>query len=224
MQTMLRPNTACATIPPTAYTAAGFRAWMESADFPKSGRTELFGNRVFVDMSPEHESRHAQVKGEIFFVLKGLVESLDLGEIRADGVTFTDEAQDLVTQPDAMFFTWASYRSGCVQGGEQGEDTLGFSGEVDWLLEVVSPSSVKKDQGHRERYAQAGVREYWIVDARGDEVVLEIHKLEDGSYRQEPSKDGFAHSQVFEQRFRLVRTVSSIGGWRYELAIRSAGL
>lgn len=41
----------------------------------------------------------------------------------------------------------------------------GCSGAPDWVIEIVSPSSRKMDYNIKNaKYAQAGVREYWIVD------------------------------------------------------------
>lgn len=41
----------------------------------------------------------------------------------------------------------------------------GCSGAPDWIIEIVSPSSRKMDYNIKNaKYAQSGVREYWIVD------------------------------------------------------------
>lgn len=42
----------------------------------------------------------------------------------------------------------------------------GYHGAPDWIIEVVSPSSKARDYLTKLiKYQQAGVREYWIVDA-----------------------------------------------------------
>ena len=39
----------------------------------------------------------------------------------------------------------------------------------DWVLEVASPSTQKKDRDHKRcRYAEIGVPEYWMFDPKGD--------------------------------------------------------
>ena len=41
----------------------------------------------------------------------------------------------------------------------------GCEGAPDWIIEIVSPSSRKKDYIIKNTaYSRAGVREYWIVD------------------------------------------------------------
>src|SRR5256885_8764701 len=47
------------------------------------------------------------------------------------------------------------------------EGYLELEGTPDMVLEVVSESSVQKDTKRlRQLYWQAGIREYWLVDAR----------------------------------------------------------
>ena len=59
----------------------------------------------------------------------------------------------------------------------------------DWVLEVASPSTKKKDlDDKRRKYAEMGVPEYWMFDAKGDVYPpgtprLQGLKLADGEYR-----------------------------------------
>ena len=55
-------------------------------------------------------------------------------------------------------------------------------GAPDFIVEVLSPSTAKKDTGIKSaKYAAAGVREYWIVDARKERIVVYILN-EEGYY------------------------------------------
>lgn len=48
-------------------------------------------------------------------------------------------------------------------------------GAPDFIVEVLSPSTAKKDTGIKTiKYANAGVREYWIVDAKRQRVIVYI--------------------------------------------------
>ena len=50
-----------------------------------------------------------------------------------------------------------------------------FEGTPDMVLEVVSATSVRKDtEILRDLYWRAGIQEYWLVDARGDEPLFSI--------------------------------------------------
>lgn len=54
-------------------------------------------------------------------------------------------------------------------------------GAPDFIVEVLSPSTAKKDMGLKTtKYAEAGVREYWIVDPKRESVVVYI--LNDEGY------------------------------------------
>ena len=49
------------------------------------------------------------------------------------------------------------------------------------IIEILSPSTASKDRLLKfNRYLQAGVREYWIVDP--DSKVVTINILDDGRY------------------------------------------
>ena len=53
-------------------------------------------------------------------------------------------------------------------------------GVVDMVLEVVSDSSEKKDnQTLFEAYFEAGIAEYWLVDARGETVQRGLGRVEE---------------------------------------------
>ena len=60
----------------------------------------------------------------------------------------------------------------------------------DFVLEVASPSTWRDDRGWKARfYAEMGVAEYWLFDAKGDlfQPPLEGHRLESGVYRPLPA-------------------------------------
>ena len=64
----------------------------------------------------------------------------------------------------------------------------------DWVLEVASPGTQKKDRDHKRcRYAAIGVPEYWMFDPKGDVYPsgtprLQGLKLVDGEYMPLPSR------------------------------------
>ena len=52
-------------------------------------------------------------------------------------------------------------------------DEAGCHGAPDWVIEIVSPSSKTMDYYKKAgKYAEAGVREYWIVDPAREAVVI----------------------------------------------------
>jgi Uma2 family endonuclease len=211
-------------IPTSAMTVAGFRVWARSPDYPERGRISLIGKELFIDMSPERIEGHAKVKTEITLALGGLVRNEDLGDFYADRVLVVHEAAALSNEPDACFVSWASLESGrCrpVPSETEDGDFTELEGTPDWMLEVVSPSSVRKDtRDLREVYHRAGIPEYWLIDARGDEVLFEILIHQPGGYVAAPRRGDWQRSTVFNRRFRLERQENRVGHWRYRLHVR----
>ncbi len=77
-----------------------------------------------------------------------------------------------VVQPDLIFVAAANL--GILQ-------RRGIFGVPDLLIELISPSSVRRDRyDKRELYARFGVKEYWVGDPANRS--LEILTLKDGRY------------------------------------------
>jgi Uma2 family endonuclease len=71
-----------------------------------------------------------------------------------------------------------------------------LNGPADLAIEVVSPDSRKRDYVDKFReYAEAGVREYWIIDSTKDQATF-YGLGADGAYRALPVTDGIFRSEV----------------------------
>lgn len=94
-------------------------------------------------------------------------------------------------------------------------------GSPDLVVEIVSRHSVRKDTLLlRERYFLAGIEEYWLIDARGEEIDFQLLvRGEEAFFPAPPDADGYCRSKVFEARFRLTRDRNPVGGYRYTLLI-----
>jgi Uma2 family endonuclease len=63
-------------------------------------------------------------------------------------------------------------------------DDKGCNGSPDLVVEVISPSSLKRDIAEkRALYERVGVREYWVVYPN-EQVVLVYYSDEDGTYNK----------------------------------------
>lgn len=210
-------------LPAGVGTLAGFRAWATSGDFPDRLRATFLRGEITLDMSPEELETHNKVKTEATLVVGQLNKELDLGEFYSDGTLVTNEAAELSTEPDASFASWASFETGRVRLVPR-EDVPGqyveLIGTPDWVLEVVSRYSVKKDtQELREAYHRAGVPEYWVLDARYEEIDFQILRWRRDRYVSAAPRGGWVRSTVFGRRFRLERERNRLGRWRYALRI-----
>ena len=90
-------------------------------------------------------------------------------------------------------------------------------------MEVLSDSSVTKDTKKlRRAYHKAGIREYWLIDARGNEIDFQILVWRKKGYVAATKEDDWQHSPVFDHAFRLTRRKHPHGGWLYRLESRAA--
>jgi Uma2 family endonuclease len=96
-------------------------------------------------------------------------------------------------------------------------------GPPDMVLEVVSDSSVAKDtQRLPEAYFAAGVGEFWLVDARGKNVVFRIHVRGGEGFRPVVSDtEGYQRSSAFPARFRLDAHRDRRGNWAFDLRVQA---
>ena len=208
------------SIPDSAWTLDGFRDWVASSDCPERGRFTFLENKLVFDMSPENLELHAKVKQQLSRVVDNLVHDLDLGEFYPDGSLLTNVEANLSNEPDGMLVLWESYENGRVEPKRSASNPCELVGSPDLVMEVLSPSSVRKDtRVLREAYYEAGIREYWLVDARSEEIDFQILvRGEDGFIAVEP-KDQMRASEVLPASFRLTREQNRVGRLKYTLHV-----
>jgi Uma2 family endonuclease len=209
-------------VPPEASTYGGFERWAASAAFPETGRIDFLAGDVEAEMSPEDLHTHGIVKGAIHAALHNLFAEQELGEVFTDSTRVTSPAAGLSTEPDVVAVLWSSLREGRVRylaGGGDPERLSRIEGAPDLIVEVVSDSSVTKDNRLLPPlYARAGVPELWIADARGGEPRLRVLSLEAGSYREiATDAEGWFLSPRLNLFFRLSRRLTPLSTWRYVL-------
>jgi Uma2 family endonuclease len=210
-------------IPRDAYTLTGFRRWVLSDEFPEKQPVMFLNGEIFLYMPKEDVFTHAAVKTPVAVKLGGFFEELDLGDFFINGVLVSNVDADLSGNPDMVGILWESLENETVRYVTNEKDrTVEIEGSPDWLLEIVSDSSVKKDkQDLRDAYHKAGVREYWIIDARGKDIEFQILHWRKSGYVAASKKDGWQKSRVFGRAFKLTRSRDRRGGWRYALATKA---
>lgn len=213
-------------IPGDVRSLADFRRWALSDDFPDRGRIDFIAGNVEVDMSPESIFSHGTLKGTVYARLLGLVERGDLGYLLTDRTRVSSVEGDLSVEPDVVFLSHKALDSGRVRLVPKSgptEDYIEIEGPPDLIIEIVSDSSVGKDTRRLPAaYAKAGVREFWLADARRDPLVFQIHHLAGDRYvAAEPDADGFQPSGVFGRRFRLQAERDRRGFRKFDLVERA---
>ncbi len=208
-------------IPQWVVDLESFRRWADAADFPEEGRIWYLKGGVWIDLSKEQIFTHLAVKREFFYVLTGLVKAGDLGLFLPDGLLLSNVEADISGKPDATFVSNTSLREKrvrLVEGWDGG--FVEMEGSPDMVLEIVSAGSVRKDTVLlRQAYFEAGIREYWLVDARQGPIRFDILRRSAKGYIATRKRDGRLPSAVFGKSFRLDQSTNALGHPDYTLAI-----
>ncbi len=212
-------------IPLDLQSLADFRQWALSDDFPnrKRGRIDYIAGRIEVNMSPEDFFCHGTLKTEIAGVLYQHIKQGNLGYLVTDSTRVSSVQGDVSAEPDIVFIAHKSLASERVRlvpkaGGAPGR-YIEVEGAADLIVEIVSDSSVTKDtQRLPAAYFNAGVTEFWLVDARHKTILFQIHGRGPNGFEPVTSdREGYQTSAVFRHRFRLDGNRDPQGNWRFDL-------
>jgi Uma2 family endonuclease len=210
-------------IPPEVIDLDSFCRWAISDQYPQQGKFSFLHGMIWVDLSMEDLYRHNRVKTQFTIVLGALVESLGQGIWIGDGMLLRHSTADLSTEPDGMFVSYDALQSGRMARIEgETSSCLQLEGTPEMTLEVVSATSVQKDTVElRELYWQAGVLEYWLVDARGVSPHFDILRRGTKGYTATRKQaGGWLKSSIFGRSFQLVRKSDPLGDPLYVVNVR----
>ena len=148
---------------PGEYTIEDYYAW------PEDQRVELIDGVIYDMGAPLF--RHQDIAGNVYYQLYGGIE--EYGSDCLVGISPLDVQLDCdnktMLQPDVIIL--------CDQ--EKNIDKCVY-GAPDFVLEVLSPSSRSRDQIIKlNKYHDAHVREYWIVDPEKERILVYIFEKED---------------------------------------------
>ena len=143
--------------PQERFTYRHYKTW------PGGERWELIEGKAW-NMSPAPLRSHQKLSTRLVHWVSGFLEgrtcevySAPFDVLFPDGDEIDDEV-DTVVQPDVVVF--------CDTAKLTRE---GARGAPDLIVEILSPSTSKKDQREKfELYQKHGVKEYWVVDPAGE--------------------------------------------------------
>jgi Uma2 family endonuclease len=154
---------------------------------PEDVKAEVLGGELVTQPGPTFGHQRAQARMSRY--LGGFFDDDDQGPgdwyIVVDiDVRFT--AHDIV-RPDVV--GWRRQR---LAGDRQ---RLPIDVVPDWICEILSPSSTKRDRLHKfQLYARHGVPHYWLVDPVAR--LLEAYALDGGQWKSIGVYDETAHARV----------------------------
>jgi len=155
------------------YTYADYLTWLDD-------KTRELIHGVVKIMSPAPRVEHARTTTKIIWNLESIVKN-NKGKCEVFTAPFdvrfpkhgetADNKIDTVVQPDI-----------CVICDLSKLDERGCCGAPDMIVEILSPSTLKKDVTEKfALYEESGVKEYWIVHPRDKSINVFILQ-EDGKY------------------------------------------
>lgn len=151
------------------YTYGDYQSW------PEDVRYELINGAPYA-MAPAPTRTHQVLVGELFVQVKTALRGKPCQafvapfDVRLPHADEADERIDTVVQPDVL-----------VVCDESKLDERGVRGAPDWVAEVLSPSSAKRDLIVKLAvYERSGVLEYWLLHPT-DRLVT-VYRLVDGRY------------------------------------------
>jgi Uma2 family endonuclease len=212
-------------IPDWVVDHASYRRWAGTDQFPEQGWLAFLDGEIWVDLSMEQFFSHNQVKAAFTYSLMRFLEANPIGRYVPDRMLLTHVQAKLSTEPDGLFYTWETMQTGrlrLVESDDHGAVEL--EGTPDMVLEIISQTSVRKDTVRlRELYFRAGIAEYWLVDARGDEVEFDVLSRGANGYQTRATIDGWSYSALFGQDFKVTRQTDPVGHPQFSVSVRAHG-
>ncbi len=149
----------------------GSWTYEDYAALPDDGRRYEIVNGVLV-MAPAPTPEHQDIVGEIYVALRAYVKLAGLGRVFM-GPLDVQLSPENTFQPDLVVLLNAHLERVAEKK---------ISGAPDLAVEIASPSTAAYDRLTKyEKYAQAGITEYWIV--KPTRRTVEVLVLENGEYR-----------------------------------------
>jgi Uma2 family endonuclease len=134
------------------YTYEDWLSW------PEDMRAELVDGEIYMMAPPSR--RHQKISGNIFAALHHFLRDKPCEVCAGPFGVRLNEEEDTVFEPDVTVICDKSKM-----------DDNGCTGAPDLIVEVLSPSSTRHDRITKlNKYREAGVREYWVVDSADNNV------------------------------------------------------
>lgn len=206
-------------IPPEIGTLSGFRAWARSDPALEHATVWFICGNVWVDYRPMQLFAEASVRVAIISELHALVRRSG-GKVFGRGVFWTHPQTETAGNPDGLFISHESFAAKRIRFlPDPPRDCDEIEGVPDIVLEIAKTG--EEAPPLREAYFEAGIQEYWLVDARGSEVEFTIYKHSGKKYTATRAQaGGWQKSGVFGKSFRITRVTDATGNPEFTLEVR----
>jgi Uma2 family endonuclease len=128
---------------------------------PDARRYEILDGEIYVSPSPV--PRHQEVSLNLLRMLDAHIRRRHLGKLYYAALDVLLH-EHTIAQPDIIFV---------AAGREQIITERAIEGPPDLVVEILSPSTARRDRGLKARlYARFGIPHYWIVDPRTETLTM----------------------------------------------------
>jgi len=207
------------TVPKWVSDLRSFRRWFRSDKFPSDAKVVYYDGNIWVDQQMER-ALHTHIKTEIAGVIGQWSKTHLPGMTYCDKLRYTDKEADLSCEPDVIFVTNTSLENGNVKLMD-GDISLEVEGSPEIIVEVISPTSVRKDEKTlREKYWEAGVQEYWLADSRKVPSLSILKRTSRGFVTVKANAQGWLRSEVLGALCRLVSKPGPAATTKVELEMK----
>lgn len=133
----------------------GYYTEEEYYNLPEEIRAELIDGKIYNMAAPSRE--HQEILGNLYYTIRKYIDS-QKGNCKVYPAPFAaklfENDNKTVVEPDIS-----------VICDSRKLTDRGCTGAPDWIIEIISPSTAGRDYIRKlHLYANAGVREYWIVN------------------------------------------------------------
>ena len=207
-------------VPAEADTFDGFRDWALSSRAPEAIPITYYRGDIWVDLTDDEV--HFAIRRTIRTTLHRHSRISKEGMFFVGGDLWGNREADAAGTPDGVYVSFASFESGLVERvKDRWPVIVELRGSPDMVLEVVSTGSLKKDtEVLFEAYWEAGIGEYWLVDARSDAIAFDIYKRGPKGFVATRKQAGWLKSAAFGKAFKLTRENEEQGNPEFTLHVK----
>ena len=202
---------------------AAYLRWLAVTDVPEEVRIGYINGQVWAEVMAERALVHNRIKTAIAETVGPIIRQADLGIYFGDGMLFTSKKAKFTTYPDGMYISNESMdlKKATLTGAKAGQRDTQLLGSPDLVIEVISDYSEDKDtEWLMAGYWNAGVGEYWLVDARSEPLRFSILKRMKKEFTPVPETGGWIESPTLKREFRFVPGKVKFGHPTYYLEVR----
>lgn len=220
MVATIRTDSSTVILPADVSTLSGFRRWAGSDAVPDHAEVWFVSGGVWVDCRPQQLFSEAAARCAVVAELRQLTKGSG-GLLLGRGAFWVHPETNVAGNPDAIYISASALAAGRVRLlPDPPTDCDEVAGIPDTVLEIMR-SQPREGPPRRRVYYEAGIPEYWLVDARGKDI--EFHAYKRGTKRYivvKPQPGGWVESPVFGKSFRLVRGSDASGNPEFTLEVK----